>query len=67
MISIMQREIVDRHGWLDEEEFLDQLAVAQSMPGADRALVITGAMIRATTAGRIPMNTLLNTGLCLPI
>ncbi len=33
MISIMQREIVDRHGWLDEEEFLDQLAVAQSMPG----------------------------------
>jgi len=30
---------------------------------ADRALVITGAMIRATTAGRIPMNTLLNTGL----
>lgn len=33
MISIMQREIVDKHHWIDKEEFLDLLAVAQSMPG----------------------------------
>lgn len=33
MISIMEREIVDKRQWLDREEFLDQLAVAQSMPG----------------------------------
>lgn len=33
MISIMQREIVDKHQWIDKEEFLDLLAVAQSMPG----------------------------------
>lgn len=33
MIAIMEREIVDKHGWLTREEFLDQLAVAQSMPG----------------------------------
>lgn len=33
MISIMQREIVDNHKWLDKEEFIDLLAVAQSMPG----------------------------------
>ncbi|MDE5912955.1 MAG: chromate transporter [Muribaculaceae bacterium] len=33
MISIMEKEIVDRHGWMSKEEFLDQLAVAQSMPG----------------------------------
>ena len=33
MISIMEREIVDRHSWLERDEFLDLLAVAQSMPG----------------------------------
>lgn len=33
MISIMEKEIVDRHRWLSREEFLDQLAIAQSIPG----------------------------------
>ncbi len=33
MISIIEKEIVDRHGWLSREEFLDQLAIAQSLPG----------------------------------
>lgn len=33
MISIMEKEIVDKHAWLDRKEFLDQLAVAQSLPG----------------------------------
>lgn len=33
MISIIEREIVDKHGWLNREEFLDLLAVAQALPG----------------------------------
>lgn len=33
MISIIEKEIVDKQHWLDREEFLDQLAVAQSLPG----------------------------------
>ncbi|MDE6294697.1 MAG: chromate transporter [Muribaculaceae bacterium] len=33
MISIIEREIVDKHGWIRREEFLDLLAVAQSLPG----------------------------------
>ncbi|MCH5233066.1 MAG: chromate transporter [Muribaculaceae bacterium] len=33
MISIIEREIVDRHHWIEHEEFLDLLAVAQSLPG----------------------------------
>lgn len=33
MISIIQREIVEKHHWIEQEEFLDLLAVAQSMPG----------------------------------
>ncbi len=33
MISIIQREIVEKHKWIEQNEFLDLLAVAQSMPG----------------------------------
>ncbi len=33
MISIIEREIVDRYHWIDRDEFLDLLAVAQSLPG----------------------------------
>lgn len=33
MISIMEREIVDKHKWINREDFLDLLAVAQSLPG----------------------------------
>ena len=33
MISIIEREIVDRHGWIKRDEFLDLLAIAQSLPG----------------------------------
>lgn len=33
MISIIEREIVDKYHWIDRNEFLDLLAVAQSLPG----------------------------------
>lgn len=33
MISIIEREIVDRRHWIDRSDFLDLLAVAQSLPG----------------------------------
>lgn len=33
MISIIEREIVDRHKWIEKEDFLNLLAVAQSLPG----------------------------------
>lgn len=33
MISIIEKEIVDKHAWITREEFLDLLAVAQSLPG----------------------------------
>lgn len=33
MLSLIEREVVDRHHWIEREEFLDLLAVAQSMPG----------------------------------
>lgn len=33
MVPIMEKEIVDRKGWLTREEFMDILVVAQSTPG----------------------------------
>ena len=33
MIPLMQREIVDKHQWISESEFLDQVALSQTMPG----------------------------------
>ena len=33
MISIIEREIVDRHQWLEREKFLDLLAISQALPG----------------------------------
>ena len=33
MIPIIETEVVDKHGWVSREEFLDLVAVAQSCPG----------------------------------
>ena len=33
MVPIMEKEVVDKHGWLGKEEFIDLLAVAQATPG----------------------------------
>jgi chromate transporter len=33
MISLIEREVVDNRKWIKKEEFLDLLAVAQSLPG----------------------------------
>ncbi len=33
MISLIEREVVDNRKWIKREEFLDLLAVAQSLPG----------------------------------
>ena len=48
MISIIEREVVDRYHWLDKAEFLDLLAVAQSLPGimAVNIAVVVGDKLR---------------------
>lgn len=33
MISIIEREVVDKKRWIERQDFLDLLAVAQSLPG----------------------------------
>lgn len=48
MISIIEREVVDKKRWLNREEFLDLLAIAQSMPGilAVNISVVVGDKLR---------------------
>ena len=33
MLPLIQREVVDRKQWIDEEEFLNMIALAQAAPG----------------------------------
>lgn len=33
MLPMIEREVIDRHGWTDREEILDIYALAQSVPG----------------------------------
>ncbi|MBQ6161327.1 MAG: chromate transporter [Prevotella sp.] len=51
MIPIIESEVVDKHKWLDREEFLDLLAVAQSCPGvfAINMSTFVGYKLRSTS------------------
>jgi len=33
MVPLIQEEVVNKHGWIKEDDFLDLLAIAQSAPG----------------------------------
>ena len=33
MVPVIQKEVVDKKRWVDEQEFLDILAISQSAPG----------------------------------
>ena len=33
MLSLIEKEVVDKRGWLDEKEFLNMIALAQAAPG----------------------------------
>ncbi len=48
MIPIIEREVVDRHRWISREDFLDQLAITQSLPGilAVNVAVLVGNKMR---------------------
>lgn len=62
MLPIIKREVVAGHGWLDDEEFLDVLAVAQSLPGAvavNTAIFIGQTSIQNLAAAAIAASALL--------
>lgn len=49
MISIIEKEVVDKKKWIEKEEFIDALAVSQSLPGilAVNISIYTGNKMRA--------------------
>ena len=51
MIPILEREIVDRHGWADSEELMDYYAVGQCTPGV--IAVNTATFIGYKVAGNL--------------
>lgn len=42
MLPLIERELVDRKKWMTREEYLDQMALAQSMPGILAVNMATG-------------------------
>lgn len=48
MISIIEKEIVDKYKWLSKSEFLDALAISQSLPGilAVNISILTGNKLK---------------------
>lgn len=55
MISIIEREIVDKHHWIERDEFLDLLALAQSLPGILAVNIATavGDKLRGRKGGTV--------------
>ena len=48
MVPLMQRELVDRHGWISADDFAQQIALCQAMPGvfATNMAALTGQRLR---------------------
>ncbi len=53
MIPILEREIIDNHGWATEEELMDYYAVGQCTPGviAVNTATFIGNKVRGTLGG----------------
>lgn len=51
MLPLIEREVVDKKGWIEKQEFLDMLALAQSSPGpiAVNTAVFVGYKIAGMT------------------
>ena len=49
MIPLIQREVIEKNGWIDEKDFLDMLVLAQSTPGP--IAVNTAVFVGYKTAG----------------
>lgn len=51
IVTLMKKKIVDEYKWIDEQEMLDIIAIAQSTPGP---IAVNGAVITGKKIGGIP-------------
>ena len=63
MIPLIQREVVNRRKWLEEEEFVDMLAVAQSLPGP---ISLNTAVFVGNKVKGVPGSLVSSLGIILP-
>lgn len=63
MLPLIERDVVTRNGWVDSEEFLDMIAIAQSAPGV---LTINSAIIVGYKIARMPGALVATLGAALP-
>ncbi|MBR5982364.1 MAG: chromate transporter [Bacteroidales bacterium] len=65
MIPLMEQEIVDKRKWLNKEEFMDTMSLAQSMPGVFAVNMATDVGFR--TRGIIGATTAILGNVLMPI
>ena len=51
IITLMQKKFVEEYGWVDREEMLDLVAIAQSAPGP---IAVNGAIVIGYKLARVP-------------
>ena len=51
IVTLLKEKFVDQYHWIDEEEMLDLVAIAQSSPGA---IAVNGAIVVGYKLGGIP-------------
>lgn len=55
MVPIIEREVVDKYGWIDRPSFVDSLAISQSLPGilAVNISIIVGNRLRGVRGSAV--------------
>ena len=54
IVTLMKKKFVDQYHWIDDEEMLDLIAIAQSSPGA---IAVNGAIVVGKTVARTQSRT----------
>lgn len=63
MIALLEEEFIQRHKWLDKDEFLDMTAIAESTPGP---VAINSATYIGYKLAKVPGAATATVAVCLP-
>lgn len=63
MIALLEAELVSKRGWLEHEEFMDVVAIAESTPGP---IAINAATYVGYGRARVPGAIAATVGVCVP-
>ena len=63
MLALLESELVSKKGWLEKEEFLDMVAIAESTPGP---IAINSATYIGYKMGGVLGSAIATTAICIP-